>query len=410
MATAWENAISSLNPAVWVKFDGTGVPVNSGSNGATLSLANGTGATTGVASPSNYGYTFNTADATTYSFSSFAANTLNDKIYTIEAVFKVPPTTGNTYQTIFRCDSGTNSIILRTQGVGMGQQGKLELYLCGNSGTGLNAYSLNRIDDGAYHHVALVANSTTYEVYIDGFRHMNGTYPAGTLNMDTAGTRYISNAPGEISNLLTIDELVIHNSALTQTQIYNNAKTVVPTAAELARIGGYTTTRPSIFYRMDETVNSTKQYNIGSTSNFEVTVGSITKSATGGPGTGYNGYYVTTPTGATTANNPGNLPNFTIATWVRRSANPSSTMDWTPYFYYDGQTNLDPSSGTGWSINTNGTLTARVRIGGVTVALTSTSSICDNTWKHVAFVRSGTSYILYINGVQEASALSLIHI
>jgi hypothetical protein len=214
MPTAWESRISSLNPVFWLKFDGTGLPTNSGSNGATVTLGNGShpSATTAL---SNTGYTFTTTNAARYDISTFAANTLSDKIYTIETVFKITPGTTNAYQTIFRSDNGNNSIILRVPGSGA-YAGRFEIYLCGNSGTGVNYFSSTRVDDGSYHHAALVADGANMHLYIDGFRHQIAAYPNGTLNLDTAGSRFISNAPGEISHNLTIDEFVIHNQLYQQ--------------------------------------------------------------------------------------------------------------------------------------------------------------------------------------------------
>jgi hypothetical protein len=410
MPSAFETQASSLNPVLWVKFDGTGTPTNSGSSNATISLGNGSGATTQVAGASNYGYTFNTADATRYNISALPANTLDDKTFTIESVAKFQPGTGTTYQTMFRSDNGNNSVILRVVGAGFANPGRVQVFLQGNAGTGVIGFSQIRVDDGAYHHIVLISYSTAWELYVDGMQQATGTWPAGTISLDTAGTRYISNAPSETSNLMTIDELLVYNYALNLTQIYNNAKTVVPTAAELSRIGGYVTTRPVAFYRADETVNSTKLYNSGTSSllsaaQYEQTANaSLTKTATGGPGTVLNGYYATTPTGINNGFSWTSANSITYALWFKRLAAPVSTsMIFSPSWFVDSAAHMDPNSGSGWAIGTNGKLTVRMRVGNTTVTLNSTSNICDNTWRHIAFVKSGANYFLYINGVQEAS-------
>jgi hypothetical protein len=406
MPTAWESRISSLSPAFWVKFDGTGTPTNSGSNGATLSLGSGTGATTSVSSPSNTGYTFNTADNTRYDVSSFAANTLSDKTFTLEAIVRTLPTATNTYQTVWRSDNGATSIILRIQGSTMGQGGKAEVYLATQSAS-VNFYSINRIDDGAFHHIALVCDGSTYQLFIDGFRHANGNYPTGTMNnLDTAGTRSISNAPGEISNTLTIDELVIHNSALTTTQLYNNVKTVFPGRAEIANIGGYTTTRPSLAVNLDggTLTSNTTAYNTGSTgaTNFAITTtGSLSKTASGGPASTTYGYG-SMPTGWSTGYQPGLVQSFSWAFWWKRAAAPGSqTGVGFGNYFYDGSTYADNT--TSW-ITTGGNLRIghyNQGSGGVQTA----TNVCDNAWHHIVYVKDATNTQLriYVDGQLSAT-------
>ena len=404
MPTAYENQASSLSPVLWLKFDGSGVPTNHGSGGSTISLGNGTGATTGVSALSNTGYTFNLADASRYDISALPANTLSDKVYTIETVFRVLPGTTNNYQTIFRADNGNNSIILRVQGTNMGQAGKFEVYLCGNAGTGVNQYSQWRMDDGAFHHAVLLAYTTNWELYIDGYLHASGAYPAGTLNLDTAGSRFISNAPGETSNNLTIDEFAIYNFSFNLTNINNNLKALLPTKGNIAQIGN-NSTKPVMYYSADESVNNTTLYNSGSSASSSPTqtVGNtLTKTASGGPG-GTNGYFGTTALGVNNGVSSGSMNNFTFAFWLKRASAPASSLVLSPYYYYDSSNNIDPSSNTGWSINSSGQFVARMRFGGTTIVMTSTSSVCTNTWKHIAITRSGATYTLYINGVQEAT-------
>jgi len=42
------------------------------------------------------------------------------------------------------------------------------------------------------------------------------------------------------------------------------------------------------------------------------------------------------------------------------------------------------------------------------VTLTSTTSVSSNTWYHLAVVRSGNTFSLYVNGVSESTATSSV--
>lgn len=409
MSAAWESAVSSSNPVLWLKFDSSGVPVNYGSGGSTVSLGNGTGATTGVTAPNNYGYTFNTADNSRYDISSLPANTLSDKTYTIEAVVRVLPGTTNSYQTIWRSDNGSNSIILRVQGTNGGQAGKLEVYLCGNSGTGINYYSLNRIDDGQFHHIVLLAYSTNWELYVDGFQHASGAYPAGTLNLDTAGTRYISNAPGEVSNNMTIDEFAIYNFSFNLTDIYNHCKALFPGRAEIAKIGGHVTTRPLVAIYANETVNNTIAYNQGSTGGATPTLttsGNLNKTASGGPSSTTYGYWGSVPSGWNTGFAGGAQNNYSYAFWVKRASAPASQTGFAfGNYFYDSTIYADNTTSY---FNTNGTLRIGIVSNGTNVGATTATSVCDNTWHHIVWVKNATAqtFKIYVDGQLSATTNS----
>ncbi len=90
--------------------------------------------------------------------------------------------------------------------------------------------------------------------------------------------------------------------------------------------------------------------------------------------------------------------NFTVEGWFKASANPAYEALWDSGYLYGSGTHRVSVYFTS-SAQLAGYVTDG--IGGVTV--TSTSTYNDRAWHYLAFVRSGSSFLLYIDGQQVAS-------
>ena len=93
------------------------------------------------------------------------------------------------------------------------------------------------------------------------------------------------------------------------------------------------------------------------------------------------------------------LDSFTFETWFQTSDATPAALD---------NIAAGPASGgtVMWRVdlNTTGTVRAQIRQGGITYTATSTQALADSTTYHLAVTVVGANVLIYINGVQAASA------
>ena len=144
----------------------------------------------------------------------------------------------------------------------------------------------------------------------------------------------------------------------------------------------------------------------------------IPKKYTGSHGT--NGFYMpfakndrysvyfdgSTSTGIQTADSSDftlGTNNFTIEAWVRRNDDYQETG------YIAAQSDssgADANSAFTFFIDANQKPRMYIFYSGGNLDLISSTAIAENTWNHVAFVRNGTGFVLYLNGTSVATATS----
>ncbi len=130
--------------------------------------------------------------------------------------------------------------------------------------------------------------------------------------------------------------------------------------------------------------------------------GNVTRSSTQSKFGGYSAYFDGTGDKLSFTDNaryyPGN-GDFTIEMWVR-----SGKLD---NFFFD----LTYNGMSGFYIKHqyDGTIWAEIRVSGPTAdyPLISSTVFAINTWMHIAAVRSGGSFLLFVNGVLEDSETGL---
>ena len=244
------------------------------------------------------------------------------------------------------------------------------------------------IRDGAWHHIALVRNGSSWAIYIDGVSRATQTSSI-TIGDISSGywignnqqypTRdfpgYLSNIRWTVGTALYTKNFVPPILPLSTTQ----ASTVYPDLLLLGNgTNGSTTitdSSPNAFTitRNGDTNISTAQYPVGMTS-------SIYFDGTGD--------YVTA---ADNANLRPGAGAFTLEAWVYRSASGTAHT-----IYAKG--------GASTGIEFQVTSTNVLRFTATTTNIDSTGTIAATTWTHVAVVREGTGTNqtkLYINGTQD---------
>ena len=170
----------------------------------------------------------------------------NNQSWTFEYFMKMPTVThqNSNAHLMFRVNSsGSEAIYAFVNNTNGGDPGKLKYLMTGVSDT-LTLTSTNRVDDNAWHHVAIVHTaSTKTEMFIDGTLNVSLNH-GGFGNQYKLNDRYStiniganSGSTSTESYLGALDDFLIYNYALTAQQISDNnasvisSTSVVPVAA-----------------------------------------------------------------------------------------------------------------------------------------------------------------------------------
>jgi hypothetical protein len=236
--------------------------------------------------------------------------------------------------------------------------------------------SSSSLINNTWNHVAVVKSGTTATVYANGTAE--NSVAVSSASQDNALPLYIGYNPGEGTRGYwkgQLDELAIYNRALAPQEIGTLA----------SRPGG-----PSgLIAYWDAENGATDVTGNGHDGDFQ---GNATTTTSGPFGKAFtfdgNGDYI----------NIGdeldmNASDFTLSAWVKGDP---SMNEWGRIFdkgffsaYELGRTGFSSTIGFTY-LNSNS-------------AFSSTSSLIDNTWHHVALVKSGTTATVYANGAAENS-------
>lgn len=365
--------------------------VDSSTNNLTITK-NGT-PTQGTFSPfstTGWGNYFSSADHLT--FSSINGSTLGSGNFTIEGWFY--PTVMNSINNFWGMDNGS------------GGTPKLLLYNTsgtltvdtGSFGTNMTATFNTYGSTNQWNHIALVRAGTgsnqTY-LFINGVLANTATVSAnlstitGTFNVGYIGEAYGSKYTGYISNLRMLAGTAQYTSNFTPpiASLTAIGNTVLFTCANNTFVGSNTTVS-----NVAITISGSPQ--VQPFSPFSPTA-AYSNTAVGGS-VYFNGSsdYLTLTSNALAIG----TSNFTVEFWAYK-LNAWSTGD--QYIIDNGITNGLQI----WVSTTNSTL----RLGRYAVDFQldyAYSSLTTNAWNHFAYVRSGTSMALFVNGTRVATATS----
>lgn len=262
--------------------------------------------------------------------------------------------------------------------------------------------SSNTISAGRWYHVAAVADTTSFVIYLNGVpgtaTNYNGMYAlmtGGTAvgNRTQIGSCDYSVAAGQTGYMSgKIDEVRVYNRALSAAEImtlYKSGASIQKVASKNGLVGQWKFDEGSGIYAND----TSGLKNIGTLTGANgLPVWSNGKL---GKALNFDGVddYVDVGVGTGSLDQLGNV--FTISAWIK-TPTPNSRMT----IFSTGYSGAGPVFGT--SANTPGGL--EIYYPGIYVAYTVGSLLNANTWYHVVYTRSGTgagTHTFYINGVSQ---------
>ena len=308
---------------------------------------------------------------------------ITDRDFTMECWFKTDSSVTTTeYLAYFpygpTLQNGWNVVYLS---VGT-TSGKLALYAGISSGSNFTLTSTTSVDDQNWHHVAVVRNGSSWEMYVDGVMEASTTSSISivhhtdgrmTVGCSYYNGSYASHFGGYISGFrLSLDKARYN---------YNFAvPTALPTPdrwdVSILNMQG-----------TDESTTFTDSVAPGITANSSI-------------------YFDGTGDAIQSADNDDwdfGTGDFTVECWIR---NPGVSADTTIL----GQWGSSATSASSWllRLNSAGTISFLGFEQGQTWPTayidggTSTTVIDDNKWHHIAVVRNGTNILLFIDGVLES--------
>jgi hypothetical protein len=242
------------------------------------------------------------------------------------------------------------------------------------------------VRDGLWHHIAVVRNGSAWNLYVDGVTRASASW-SGTI-ADIVGNVYIGQDQfytrtytGYISNFRVIKGTAVYTSNFT------------PSTTPLTPI-----TNTSLLTCADNRLVDDSINNFTITKNGDVSVQRFSPfNPSTLTATSYSGYFDGTGDYLRVPYNAGfamGSSNFTIEYWVYPTA---LTGDITVLGAHTNDTN------GGYGVGFNGTQPrtwVNIGGGGANWYQVFGSTVSLNTWNHIAFVRNGSSFYMYTNGVQ----------
>ncbi len=378
--------------AYWRMDEGSGTTLTDGSgNGQTATLVGGTS------------WTNSTAPIVAGAGSALNFNAASNQFISIphQAAYDAYPITVMTWFMVPTNNTASEGALINEHvpGTSSGYQ----IYL---DGTQLSAYyfrdpnnnvfnsgimSAGTVNDGFWHHAAMVVDAAGGRLYLDGVQKSTVPWSGTPGPTTTTNGLSLGSYPGTSYFSGQLDEVSIWTNALTATQI--QAVMNHPLAGTEPGLVGY--------WRLDEgsgtnTADATTNGNTGSLINNPTWVSSGARLVVPDPGYGLNlignNAFAQVPNGVWFSN------AFTIEGWVyARSYN-----SWSRLLDF-GNGNYYQDVYLAFSAETNGYPTLGVfNADGSPPTLSSTNQLPLNQWAHLAATFDGTNSCIYINGILSA--------
>ena len=328
-------------------------------------------------------------------------------------VYAIP---GGQYVSRLVSGIGTNACEFQVKGAGTSTvPTQLAVASYGSANFAMEATGLT-ISVNAWNHVAAVRNGSNCAIFLNGTRVTNTVTGTSTYSFAASGARiggagdaatgYLSYLKGFISNARTVLGNSVYSPTSTSITVPTAPLTAIPNTALL-------TCQNATFID-----NSTNAFAITANGNAQpvadnpfgfTTTQPVAWSATTNGGSGYfdgSGDYLSAANNAAFDLGTG---AFTIEAWVYISGNstadaggmrlaaifgafPSSGSATGYNFVIDGNAS---TTGTGVIFNNF--------VSGTQFQISATATVSQNTWNHIAAVRSGTVTTIYLNGVSIGS-------
>lgn len=323
------------------------------------------------------------------------------------------PTNLTSYKMIIARQEPSNGMAfqLTTNGTTLGGT------LRGSGGVGLVGLSGGTVVLNTWQHVALTRSGTTVNLYL------NGTAVATT----TSSVNLTCSRPLTIGILDDtvlsypftgyIDEVRITKGVARYTANFTSPSTefssVAPTPAPTPAPGSSTDTyysNVSLLLHGDGTNGSTTFTDNSPTPKTVTPVAttvstSVAKYGTGSIALNGSSSYLSIPNSTDFAFGSG---DFTIECWVYQTATPSGSAIITETFQPTGYVNFTIGYGTTVGLQTGALPFIGFFNGSAWTGAVATQAQPNNEWYHIAYVRSGSTHTMYINGVSKATFTSAV--
>ena len=299
--------------------------------------------------------------------------------------------------------------------------GRLGVYSA-HTGNLISASSSTEMSKDAWHHFAYCRSGTTGKMFVDGTElgsaTDNANYASTSLRI---GARYTGNTQyyvGYIDDIL-ISKTAKYTSAFTAPSAASGGEvltTVTDTrtfsslwnlnsavVAENFKAGNWPTipldtqyTRLYLPYDSDANDDSSNAYTASSSNHGSSGSISSTQAKFGGNSAYFSSANAGYRYGTGGAFDLGSS-NFTIRFWLYKTSANGAFLDYRSGSGGSGSGN----ESYGWLVHPNGFYFA-----GVGWPMMTFSDLADNQWQHIAVTRSGSSFYLFVDGVQQGSTVT----
>ena len=281
------------------------------------------------------------------------------------------------------------------------------LYVGTSTTQSVGITSSSAIVINTWNHISVTRSGITFTIWLNGVSVASGT---SSVNLNTSQDLYISRTYSDLANRY-LTGYISNARILKGTAVYTGAFTpptgpLTITQSSSGNIAAITGTATSLLTLQNNQAQNNNQFRDSSINNFAVTRTGTPTQGTFTPfsQTGWSVYlppqqYVTTPANSTfdiTA------VDFTVEFWVYFTA--YNTMG------SSGMTIIgNLQSATGWLCGFNGignltglsfnTYSAGALVSNLTATGITSTNLPLNSWHHIAFVRSGSNFYFFLDGV-----------
>jgi len=245
--------------------------------------------------------------------------------------------------------------------------------------------SSSTLPKNAWTHVAVVRSGSAtnnIKMYFNGVVVAQGT---NTSTIDSTNASFYAGTERSITGFLT--GYISGARIVKGTAVYTAAFTP-PTAPPTA----ITNTNLLLNFTNAGILDGTMKNNLETVGNAQVST-SVVKYGSGSMYFDGTGDYLIAPNSQGYAFQSG---NFTVEMWVY-----PTTVSVTQYLFDTRDPASATSAGVQWGVSSSAKFF--VYVGTTTVIFPSTTSLVANTWTHLALVKNGSTWTIYINGVADAT-------
>ena len=279
------------------------------------------------------------------------------------------------------------------------RNGAVRFYWYDGGYKNVDSASTSDVPLNTWTHIAVTISGTTIKIYVNGALNTTSATYTGVAAVGSGQNELL----GVEANATTYFSGYISNYRLNNTVVYSAAFT--PSTTPLTAISG---TQLLVHQSNRFIDNSTNAFALTATGSPSVQAFSpfAPTAAYSASTVGGSGYFDGSGDYLTVANNAAlnfGSSNFTVEFWISTTQTTSNatllTKEW----------GGSPYTG-GWSIQLNGNSSSAMTIywadvsTGATFMVSSSTAYRDGGWHHVAWVRNGSAFTLYLDGVSVATA------